>query len=264
MPCVKLCRRAELEVFGQYAQYYDLFYGEKDYRGEVDYVDALIKKYALGDARTILDLGCGTAGHAVLLAQKGYNVTGVDRSDTMLSIAEEKKRQMKVSVELWNGDICSVELDKRFDVAIAMFAVIGYQTTNERLESALTNTAKHLNPGGLFIFDAWFGPAVIAQKPQDKMLVAEAGAEKIIRFTHPELDIMTHTVNVNFNVLHIANDKVLQSVEEMHKMRFFFPKELEFVLAKTGYEVVEMYPFMDFCAKLTENDWNMVVIARRT
>lgn len=252
-----------MEVFDRYAQYYDLFYREKDYRREVDYVDALIKKYALGDARTILDLGCGTGGHAVLLAQKGYDVTGVDRSDTMLALAEEKKRQMKVSVELWNGDICSVELDKRFDVAIAMFAVIGYQTSNESLERALTNTAKHLNPGGLFIFDAWFGPAVIAQKPQDKMLIAEADAEKIIRFAHPELDILSHTVNVNFNVLHITNDKVLHRVEEMHKLRFFFPKELEFVLTKTGYEVVGMHPFMDFHAKLTENDWNMAVIAKK-
>ena len=69
-----------MAVFDRYAQYYDLFYREKDYRGEVDYVDALIKRYATNDARTILDLGCGTGGHAVLLAQKGYHVTGVDRS----------------------------------------------------------------------------------------------------------------------------------------------------------------------------------------
>jgi hypothetical protein len=144
-----------------------------------------------------------------------------------------------------------------------MFAVIGYQTTNERLESALTNTAKHLNPGGLFIFDAWFGPAVLAQKPQDKMLVAEAGAEKIIRFTHPELDIMTHTVNVNFNVLHIANDKVLRQVEEMHKMRFFFPKELEFILAQTGYELVALYPLLEIGRDPTENDWNITVVAKK-
>ena len=68
-----------MAVFYSYAQYYDLLYREKDYPGEVDYVDALIKKYAVNDARTILDLGCGTGGHAILLARKGYRVTGVDR-----------------------------------------------------------------------------------------------------------------------------------------------------------------------------------------
>jgi SAM-dependent methyltransferase len=252
-----------MEVFDRYAQYYDLFYRDKSYADEVEYVDALIKKYAVGEMTTILDLGCGTGGHAVLLAQKGYHVTGVDRSDTMLAIAEEKKRLVGVSVELQRGDICTVDLRKRFDVAIAMFAVMGYQTTNEALESALLNAAKHLNPGGLLIFDAWFGPAVIAQKPQDKILIVEKGSGSVIRLTRPSLDIISQIVDVNFTVLHVENDAILDRVEETHKMRFFFTKELEFILAKTGYQAVTMHPFMELEGELTENDWNMAVIARK-
>jgi len=253
-----------MDVFNRYAPYYDLFYREKDYRGEVDYIDALIQKYAARKAATILDLGCGTGGHAVLLAQKGYHVSGVDRSDKMLAIAEEKKRQMQVSVELKRGDILTVDLDKRFDVAIAMFAVMGYQTTNDELESALRNVWRHLSDGGLFIFDAWFGPAVITQKPQDKILVAEAELGRVIRLTHPELNVLTHTVTVDFSVLHITNKRVLEQIDETHKMRFFFPKELEFMLATTGYVVLGMHPFMKPYADLTENDWNMTVLAKKT
>jgi SAM-dependent methyltransferase len=253
-----------MEVFDRYAQYYELFCREKNYADEVDYVDALIKKYAVGEPKTILDLGCGTGGHAVLLAQKGYHVTGVDRSDTMLAIAEEKKSQMRVAVELQQGDICTVDLLKRFDIAIAMFAVMGYQTTNEAFESALRNAAKHLNPGGLLIFDAWFGPAVIAQKPQDKVLIIEKGSGSVIRLTRPNLDIISQTVDVNFTVLHVDNDAILNRVDEMHKMRFFFTKELEYVLAKTGFEMLASYPFMELDRALTENDWNMVVVAKKT
>jgi len=252
-----------MDLFDRYAPYYDLFYRDKNYAAEVEYVDILIKKYAVGETVTMLDLGCGTGGHAVLLAQKGYHVTGVDRSDTMLAIADEKKRKKGVSVELHRGDICTIDLRKRFDVAIAMFAVIGYQTTNEALESALRNAAKHLNPGGLLIFDAWFGPAVIAQKPQDKILIVENGAGSVIRLTRPNLDIISQIVNVNFTVLHVENDAILDRVEETHKMRFFFTKELEFMFRKTGYQAVAMHPFMEFERELTENDWNMVVIARK-
>jgi SAM-dependent methyltransferase len=252
-----------MDVFDRYAQYYDLFYRDKDYADEVNYVDALIKKYAVGETATILDLGCGTGGHAVLLAQKGYHVTGVDRSDTMLAIADEKKRQDGVSVELQKGDICSVDLGKRFDVAIAMFAVMGYQTTNEGLESALRNAAKHLNPDGLLIFDSWFGPAVIVQKPLDRILITDEGKGRVVRLTRPDLDIMKHVVNVHFDVLHIEEDKILDQFEETHIMRFFFPKELEFILAKTGFEVVRMHAFMELDGKLTVKDWNMVVIARK-
>jgi SAM-dependent methyltransferase len=252
-----------MAVFGSYAHYYDLLYREKDYPGEVDYVDALIKKYATKDAGTILDLGCGTGGHAVLLARKGYRVTGVDRSDAMLAIAEEKKRQGGGSVEFEKGDISTVRLGRSFDTAIAMFAVMGYQTTNEDLERSLLNTGRHLNRDGLLIFDAWFGPAVITQKPHDRVLIVEEGAGTVIRLTRPVLDILTHTVSVNFTVLHIEDDRVLDYVEETHAMRFFFPKELDFMLAKTGYEVLGMHPFMELDGDLTENDWNMTVIAKK-
>ena len=252
-----------MAVFDSYAQYYDLLYREKDYPTEVDYVDALIKKYAINDARTILDLGCGTGGHAVLLARKGYRITGVDRSDAMLAIAEEKKRQSGDSVEFHKGDISTVHLEESFDAAIAMFAVMGYQTTNEHLESSLLNTWRHLNRDGLLIFDAWFGPAVITQKPHDRVLIVEEGAGTVIRLTRPVLDILTHTVSVNFTVLHIEDDRVLDYVEETHAMRFFFPKELDFMLAKTGYEVLGMHPFMELDGDLTENDWNMTVIAKK-
>jgi len=251
-----------MPVFDRYASYYDVFYREKDYRAEVDYIDALIQKYATGPAKTIVDLGCGTGGHAMLLAQKGYTITGVDRSAAMLAIAEEKKRQLQVAVELVEGDICTVDLAMNFDVAIAMFAVMGYQTANETLEAALTNTRKHLNEDGLLIFDGWFGPAVLVQKPQDKILIIEGEAGKIIRLTRPELDVLTHTVNVRFDVLNIENNNVSESIEEAHTMRFFFPKELEFILEKSGYRLLGMYPFMKTEGCLTENDWNMTVVAQ--
>lgn len=251
-------------VFDRYAEYYDLFYREKDYSGEVEYVEALIKKHGTGETKTILDLGCGTGGHAVLLAQKGYDVAGVDRSEAMLALAEEKKRRMKVAVDLHKGDICEADLYKRFDVAIAMFAVMGYQTTNADLERALRNAAKHLRRGGLLIFDGWFGPAVITQKPGDHELIVERGEDRIIRLTRAQLNIMTHTVDVDFTVMHIKHDKVLNSVEEKHKMRFFFPKELEFVLTHAGFALLGMHSFKQLEGELTINDWNMVVIARKT
>jgi SAM-dependent methyltransferase len=253
----------KIAVFDSYAQYYDLFYREKDYPREVDYVDALIKKYATNDPRTILDLGCGTGAHAVLLARKGYRVTGVDHSDAMLAVAEEKKRQCESSVEFEKGDISTVRLQRSFDAAIAMFAVMGYQTTNERLESTLLNVWHHLNHDGLLIFDAWFGPAVIIQKPHDRVFVVKEGAGEIIRLARPVLDILTHTVSVNYTVLHIEDNMQLDHVEETHRMRFFFPKELDFMLAKTGYEVLGMHPFMKLDGDLTENDWNMTVIAKK-
>jgi SAM-dependent methyltransferase len=136
-------------------------------------------------------------------------------------------------VELQRGDICTIDLRKRFDVAIAMFAVMGYQTTNEALESALRNAANHLNPGGLLIFDAWFGPTVIAQKLHDKILIVEKGAGSVIRLTRSKLDIISQTVNVNFTVLHVENDAILDRVEESQNA-VLFPERARFYACEDG------------------------------
>jgi hypothetical protein len=94
-------------------------------------------------------------------------------------------------------------------------------------------------------------------------LEIEKGSGSVIRLTRPNLDVISETVDVNFTMLYVEDDVILDRVEETHKMRFFFTKELEFMLAKTGYQAVAMHPFIELGGELTENDWNMAVTARR-
>lgn len=98
------------------------------------------------------------------------------------------------------GDIRTIDLSTRFDVTIAVFALVGYQTTNENLQMALLNAAKHLNEEGRLIIDPWFGPAVIAQKPKH-IFFAKQGLATIMRLVRPRFDIFVHTVSVNASVL---------------------------------------------------------------
>lgn len=252
-----------MNVFGNYSNYYDLLYKDKDYPAEINFIDSLLKQYRIGDVKTILDVGCGTGGHALLLAEKGYIVTGVDISENMLSIAKDKSKKMKVDVDFFQADACDFNLNNKFDAIISMFAVMGYQTTNEGFESALLSVGNHLRPGGLFIFDVWFGPAVISQKPGDRIKIIENNDGKIIRLTRSTLDIMKHTVDVNFNVMLIIDDKIHNPTEESHKMRFFFPMELELFLMNTGFQVLKMIPFMDTDGVLSEDNWDMTIVAKK-
>ena len=74
-----------MKVFDHYAQYYDLLYSVKDYKAEVEYVSGLIQKFLPG-ARSMLDVGCGTGSHGYLFAERGFHVTGVDRSAEMVAV----------------------------------------------------------------------------------------------------------------------------------------------------------------------------------
>ena len=79
-----------MTTLGNYSRYYNLLYKDKDYRGEAGFIHKLIQKYS-PDAQNILDLGCGTGRHDLLLAEKGYAITGVDMSEEMLLIARSQQ-----------------------------------------------------------------------------------------------------------------------------------------------------------------------------
>ncbi len=251
-----------MSVFGSYSNYYDLFYKDKDYAAEVDFTDSLIKKYANGNVKTILDMGCGTGGHAFLLAEKGYNVTGIDIADSMLSIAKEKAKKARIAVDFLKADIRDFNLNKRFDGAIAMFAVMGYQTTNEDLEKALLNVSQHLKLGGLFIFDVWFGPTVLTERPETRIQEFKKDGVRTIRMVTPELNSISQIVSVKYNILQINREKVIAEVDEVHEMRFFFIQELKLFLESAGFEMMKTCPFMDADREPRQGDWNISVVAK--
>ena len=72
--------------FYEYAKYYDLLYREKDYLKETSYVENLLKKFR-NNIGSILELGCGTGKHAMILAKSGYTVNGIDLSNNMIDEA---------------------------------------------------------------------------------------------------------------------------------------------------------------------------------
>jgi len=250
-----------MTVFGVYASYYDALYRDKDYKAECDFLEQIFARYAGAPIRTILDLGCGTGGHALPLAKRGYLVTGIDLSGHMLERARQKAAEAGLNIQFYQGDIRNIELRRTFGAVIAMFAVISYQTTNEDLAAAFRTARRHLEPGGLFVFDCWFGPAVLGQRPTDRYKIVEINGERIIRFAHPTLDIMRHTVQVDYKVLRLKDDTVLDEVDESHVMRFLFPQEMAHYLGEAGFRLEKLCPFMVLDRDVTEQDWNISVVS---
>jgi len=247
-----------------YAGAYDALYQDKDYEAECDSLEQIFARYAQAPIRTILDLGCGTGGHALPLAGRGYSVTGVDRSETMLAEARRKAKAMAQgagSCDFVQGDIRTLDLGQTFGAVIAMFAVISYQTTNNDLAAAFRTARSHLEPGGLFVFDCWFGPAVLTQRPTDRYKIVERDDERAIRFASPTLDVLRHTVRVDYKVLRIKDGQVLDEVDESHLMRFLFPQEIEHYLGENGFRLARLCPFMQLEQAATEKDWNVIVMA---
>ena len=250
-----------MTVFGDYAKFYDTLYEDKDYVAECDFLQQIFSRFSDGKVRSILDLGCGTGGHALILGDRGYEVTGVDRSEVMLETAKAKDDQHKIHWHL--ADIREFEIDQKFDAVISMFAVMSYMTTNDDLMAAFATASRHLKPGGLFIFDSWFGPAVFIDPPTDRVKDIRQEKQRVIRFTHPKLDHVSQTVTVNFTVLSMDENIVLEEVFEPHTMRPFFVQEIALLGALHDLSLVHCCPFMDIDSLLSAQDWNSTFILRK-
>lgn len=242
----------------KYAKYYDLFNTGKDYSEEVGFLEAIFKKYGIY-VRDILDLGCGTGIHAQTLSLKGYDVLGLDLSPYMIKIADSRKNE---KTEFMIGDMSDFELDRKFDVCISMFAAFGYLTKNEQIKSCLNCIKRHVKKGGLFIFDVWNGLGVIRELPSSRTKETESGNFKIKRTSFPNLNSFNHLCGVKFDVKVFENNSLIDSYEENHSMRFFFPQEIKKYLEDAGFDVLEICDTFKIGTEVNENNWNMCVIAR--
>lgn len=249
------------QVFGKdYSTSYDLLYEEKDYDSECDLLERIIKKHCTSKVRSILDLGCGTGNHTLRFAERGYEMTGVDRSNDMLDIARQKTRDKGLSCEFFESDIKAFDNSKKYDVVIMMFAVLGYHLENEEVIRALRTVRTHLKKGGLFICDVWYGPAVLHQKPCEKIRVIQREDTEIIRVSAGDLDSFHHCVDVRFHLWTIKKGRVCSKTSEDHSMRFFFPQEIPVLFDISGMEMKEIRAFPEWDRQPDDETWNVCVV----
>lgn len=253
-------------VFDSYARYYDLLYRDKDYVAESEYVASHIRAHA-PQAKRILELGCGTGAHAEHLARMGYVVHGVDMSEEMLARAEARKAALPAEVaarmSFCHGDVRAVRTAETYDVVVSLFHVMSYQTTNADIVAAFKTAAINLSQGGIFLFDFWYGPAVLTQKPEVRVKRLEDRVIKVTRIAEPEIHVNENVVDVNYTVfIELKKEKRIEQVQEKHRMRYLFLPELGQFLLNAGYEVLSQYQWMGNQVP-DEATWAGFVIARK-
>jgi SAM-dependent methyltransferase len=125
----------------------------KDYvREAADVVDRVRRHRP--DARSVLDVACGTGLHLAAFVDMGLEVEGVELSEAMLELARERLP----GVPLHQGDMRTFHLGRRFDAVVCLFSAIGYMTTLDALATAIATMRDHLVDGGVLVVEPWFTP----------------------------------------------------------------------------------------------------------
>jgi SAM-dependent methyltransferase len=246
-------------VFGDtYSKYYDLLYKEKNYGEEFCYINKIIRSHTPSQKNmSILDIGCGTGKHLRFFKDAGYRVFGMDLSENMLF---EARKNLHQEENLICGSASNFNFDIKFDIIISLFHVMSYQVETKDLEKVFKNVKEHLVDNGLFIFDFWYGPAVLSDPPTVRIKRLEDKEIKITRIAEPVMHYNENFVDINYEmILENKNMHVIEKINETHKMRYLFLPEIKKLAADNGLKFVDAYQWLDF-SSLSEHSWYGLVV----
>ena len=144
-----------LIMYTRTAHIYDDLYSFKDYPAMSQHLIEMIDNYRPG-AESILEVACGT-GQFLKYLRKRFCVEGLDLNPDMLEVAAEHCP----GITFHHSDMVDFNIPHRFDVIICLFSSIAYVKTVERMQRAVVQMARHLNPGGLLLVEPYFSPKLV-------------------------------------------------------------------------------------------------------
>jgi SAM-dependent methyltransferase len=249
--------KTKSNTFDAYSAYYNLLYHDKNYEAEVSYILNLLDDFDF-KGKSLLEFGSGTGIHGNLLAKSGYNLVGIEKSETMVKEAVESD-----GFCCFQDDIRTVRLDRSFDGVISLFHVVSYQTTNEDVNAVLLSANKHLKTGGFFIFDIWYSPAVLSIKPDVRVKRIENNHLKITRIAEPITIPNQNVVDVNYDIfIKDKKDNKIINIYETHSMRHFSLPELDLFCNNNGFLRVGAEEFLTR-SKPGSKSWGITVILKK-
>lgn len=253
--------RQSKQWYEQFFENYGQKYEEESFTlgtsGECDFIEAEIGHNR--DAR-ILDIGCGTGRHTTELARRGYRITGVDLSESMLHQARRKAEALGLQVDLRQKDARNLDFEGEFDLVIMLCeGAFPLMETDEMNYEILGNAVRALKKPGKLIFTTLNGLFPLFHSVKD--FLAAAVAEGNATYRQHSFDLMTFR---DHNITTFTDDDGVQS-DLVCNERYYVPSEITWLLKSLGCRQIDIYGAklgaFSRRDKLTTEDYEMLVIA---
>jgi len=246
-------------LFENYAHKYDKECFVQGTVGECDFIEQELNH---DKSLKVIDIGCGTGRHSIELTKRGYNVTGIDLSESQLKRAREKAQDEGVEISFQKHDARNLPFKGEFDLAI-MLCEGGFSLmeTDEMNFEILKNATKALKSKGKFIFTTLNGLFPLFHSVKE--FYESVGKEGNTTFQECSFDFMTFRDH-NTAVFEddSGNKKELKCNE-----RYYVPSEITWLLKMLEYKKVDILGAklgaFSRNDKLTTEDFEMLVIAEK-
>lgn len=245
------------ELFENYAEGYDREVFTHGTIGEVDFIE---KEAGYDKSVKILDVGCGTGRHSVELALRGYQVTGIDLSESQLTEARRKAADRGLDIRFLRMDARDFNFRGEFDLAIMICeGAFPLMETDEMNFRILKNACSSLNDKGQLIFTTLNGLFPLFHSVKD--FVNEGSPGGIT--SGNSFDLMTFRDHSTYEGTDdLGNIKVLTCNE-----RYYVPSEITWMLKSLGFRETGIFgcKLGAFSRNdvLTTEDFEMLVVAKK-
>ncbi|MCL2097719.1 MAG: class I SAM-dependent methyltransferase [Bacteroidales bacterium] len=243
--------------FENYGKKYDSENFAQGTAGECDFIE---KEINFDKSLKILDVGCGTGRHAIELSKRGYNVTGIDLSESQLKRAREKAAENNLSIDFQRQDARNLPFNNEFDVAI-MLCEGGFplMETDEMNFEILKNVTKSLKSDAKLIFTTCNGLFPLFNSVDDFYASTVEDGNSICK--NSTFDLMTFR---DHNTVEFEDDDGNKKTLECNE-RYYVPCEITWLLKSLKYKKIDIFGArlgaFSREHQLTTKDFEMLVIA---
>ena len=224
-----------MDAYKNLAVSYDRLTNDVDYRATVDFYHEILTAEGV-KPRTAADLACGTGSVSLLLAQCGYQVTGVDMSEDMLTVAADKAQTLENRPLFVCQKLQELRLPRGVDLAVCALDSMNYITNPADCEMAIKRIYKALNPGGIFIFDVNTPEKLRAMDSQ----VFLDEDDDVYCVWRGEFDEKTNICSYGMDLFQRQGKHWQRSFEE-HQEYAYTKDQLEQYLKNAGFSHIRVY-----------------------
>ena len=246
-----------MEAYTSFAEVYDTFMDNVPYEEWADYLEDRLKEYGVKDG-LVLELGCGTGSMTELLAEKGYDMIGVDNSEDMLEIAMEKREQSGHDILYLQQDMREFELYGTVRAVICVCDSLNYIMEEEDLLQVFRLVNNYLDPGGLFLFDLntpykfreLLGDNVIAENRDEGSFIWENAFYEEDQVNEYDLTIFVK-----------EEEGLYRKYQETHFEKAWTLEKVKELLEEAGMEFLGVYD--GFTKEAPKEDSERILVAAR-
>jgi 2-polyprenyl-3-methyl-5-hydroxy-6-metoxy-1,4-benzoquinol methylase len=247
------------KLFENYALMYDK---ESFVNGTIGECDFIEKEAGFDKQSRILDIGCGTGRHTIELSKRGYDVTGIDLSDSQLKRAREKAFEQNLKIDFLKHDARVLPFSQEFDLAIMICeGAFPLMETDEMNYQILQNAAKSLKNNGKLIFTTLNGLFPLFHSVKE--FLASEKKDGSASYDKNSFDLMTFR---DYNITSLSDDSG-NMIDLDCNERYYVPSEISWLLKSLNFRVIDIYGAklgaFSRNDKLTTEDFEMLVIAEK-